>query len=420
MSERLLAVLLQQALLLSAAVVLMAALRPLLLKRLGAGSVYAAWLLVPALSLAPLLPRPAQEPLRVVLQATGSTEALAGPALPAPPPDQALIWLALWLGGAALVAATQTWRQWRLTRMGRHLPAGSSPALVGLLRPRVALPVDFEQRFSPAERELILAHEQVHRDRLDNLWNLLACALTALHWWNPLAWWAARRLRADQELACDAAVLATRPGALVDYTQALLAAHNLTHHGAPIASRWGTTHPLVERIAMLNRPLPLNRRKALLLTFGVTAVSSLAYAAASPAPAGTRYIELQLLVERSLVRAGSTDSLKTGIQTRLIGRDGERMKLRLDAIPADQPDWTTEVLWIELQPQINKEANAVLIKTQIRRGDPGVELGHPSVMSAWGTKARIEIGRPEPGEKLVLELTPTELPADYQPPKNIF
>ncbi|PTT89225.1 hypothetical protein DBR42_08280, partial [Pelomonas sp. HMWF004] len=252
MSERLLSVLLQQAALLSAGIILLATLRPLLLKRLGAGGVYTAWVLVPALLLTPLLPRPPQEPLRVVLQAVRNSEAVAAPALPAPPPDQPVIWLALWLGGAALVAATAAWRQWRLARLGERLPAGSSPALVGLFKPRVALPVDFEQRFSPAERELILAHEQVHRDRLDNLWNLLACALTALHWWNPLAWLAARRLRADQELACDAAVLATRPDALADYTRALLSAHDLHHLGAPLASRWGTTHPLVERIAMLN------------------------------------------------------------------------------------------------------------------------------------------------------------------------
>ena len=142
MSERLLVVLLQQALLLSAGVAVMALARPLLMKRLGASSVYAAWLLVPALLLTPLLPRPAQEPLRVVLQATGTSEAMAGPALRAPSPDEATFWLTLWLGGAIVLTATQIGRQWRLARLGRNLPAGSSPALVGLLRPRVALPVD--------------------------------------------------------------------------------------------------------------------------------------------------------------------------------------------------------------------------------------------------------------------------------------
>ncbi|WP_457323182.1 M56 family metallopeptidase [Roseateles sp. P5_E11] len=413
MSERLLVVLLQQALLLSVGVMLIAALRPLLLRRLGAGSAYAAWLLVPALLLTLLLPRPAQEPLRVVLQATGSAQTLAAPALPAPPPDHAAAWLALWLGGASLFAATQFWRQWRLTRLGQQLPAGSSPALVGLLRPRVALPVDFEQRFSPAERELILAHEQVHRDRLDNLWNLLACALTALHWWNPLAWWAARRMQADQELACDAAVLAARPGALADYTRALLAAHDLTPHGAPLASRWGSSHPLVERIAMLHRPLPLNRRRALLLAAGVAAVSTLAYAAESPPlAAGAGFIELQLKVERS--QGGD----KSTVEARVIGRDGERVMLRLEAMAGDEPGWVKEPLSITLWPK--KAGDSALIKTHISHGEPGVELGHPSVMSAWGQKARIEMTRAGSDEKFALELTPTALPANFQPPKNTF
>ncbi|MFG6486952.1 M56 family metallopeptidase [Roseateles sp. BYS78W] len=416
MSERLLAVLLQQALLLSVGVVLVATLRPLLLKRLGAGSVYAAWLIVPALLATPALPRPAQEPLRVVLQASGTAETVAVPSLPAPPPDRAVVWLALWLAGSALVAATQARRQRRLARLGAQLPAGSSPALVGLLRPRVALPADFEQRFSPTERELILAHEQVHRDRLDNLWNLLACVLTALHWWNPLAWWAACRLRADQELACDAAVLAARPGALADYTRALLAAHDLTHHGAPLASRWGTTHPLVERIAMLNRPRPLNRRRALLLAAGVTAVSTLAYAAESPPPAaaGAGYIEMQLKVERS------QGSSKSTIEARVVGRDGERVTVLLKGIglPGDEPDWTKEPLSITLWPK--KAGDSAAIRTQISHGEPAIELGHPGFMSAWGQKARIEITRPDSDEKFALELTPTALPADFQPPKNTF
>jgi hypothetical protein len=281
-----------------------------------------------------------------------------------------------------------------------------------LLRPRVALPADFEQRFPPAQRMLILAHEQVHRERHDNLWNLLACALAALHWWNPLAWWAARRFRADQELACDAAVLAVRPGAQADYTLALLAAHDLDHLGAPLASRWCTTHPLIERIAMLKQPSPLNRRRTWLLAGVIAALSTLAYAAEAPGPTGARFIEVQLVVERT----GGGE--KTRIQTRLVGRDGERMKVRFDAIGDGTANWTTEPLWINLQPQ--RRGEAVLIRTELQSGTPAVEIGSPSVMSAWGIKARIELSRPQSDEKLALELTPTLAPVDFQPPKNAF
>lgn len=326
MTERVLAMLLQDALLLSVGVLLVAALRPLLLKRLGAGSAYAAWLLVPALLLTPALPRPTQEPLRVVIQATGTAAtapAAFTAALPTPLPGQTAPWLALWLAGAVLVAAVQAWRQWRLARQGPQLPAGSSPALVGLLRPRVALPVDFEQRFSSGERELILAHEQVHRARGDNAWNLLACALTAIHWWNPLAWWARRRMQADQELACDAAVLAGRPDALPDYTRALLAAHDLDTHGAPLASRWGSTHPLVERIEMLNRSQPLNRRRMAALGAALLLIAGVAYGvqAETPAPAAAAPT-IELDVEMLLVPQDGSAPSPLGKTSRLLTEAG--------------------------------------------------------------------------------------------------
>jgi beta-lactamase regulating signal transducer with metallopeptidase domain len=407
MSERLLSLWLQQALLLSVGVLLIAALRPLLLRRLGASSVYAAWLLVPTLLATPLLPQPTQEPLRVVLQATGASQTLAAPALPAPPPDQALIWLALWLGGTAFVAATQTWRQWRLTSLGPSLPAGSSPALVGLLRPRVALPVDFEQRFPPAERELILAHEQVHRERLDNLWNLLACALTALHWWNPLAWWAARRLQADQELACDAAVLATRPDALADYTRALLAAHDLTPHGAPLASRWGSAHPLVERIAMLTRSHRVSRGSGVALAAGLLALAGIAYAAQGDAqpPAEAPMVELKLDMSYRTGNADASDTqtTKTTVRVQL----GERAVLILNGRP-DAP--TPEQIAVAIVAR-DLGDNKIDLRTEVSKGGLSNVVSRPRLITRNGAKALIERGRDDPvtSEHLSLSITPTLL-----------
>ncbi|RZJ07015.1 MAG: hypothetical protein EOP39_17545 [Rubrivivax sp.] len=348
MSEQLLAMLSQQAVLLSVGVMTLAVLRPLLLRRLGAGSAYAAWLLVPAILLTPLLPRPAQEPLHVVMQVAGTAETATIPAVPVPPLDQTSMWLALWLVGASLVAATQAWQQWRLARQGLQLPAGSSPALVGLLRPVVALPIDFEQRFSAAERALILAHENVHRARGDNAWNLLACALRALHWWNPLVWWAMQRLRADQELACDAAVLVRRPDALADYKRALLAAHNLTPHGAPLASRWGTAHPLVERIEMLNHLTPMNRRRAGAMTLLLASAAGLAYAAQTPQlappPASGDAVRLTLLL---IVQEGSNVRRSSKV---VVGKVGQRMRVEVD-IPTKASGFSFDVTTISLDDE---------------------------------------------------------------------
>lgn len=85
-------------------------------------------------------------------------------------------------------------------------PAVSTPLSVGLFRRsvRVVLP---PRDYTPEELALIFRHELVHIGRED-AWNkffLVFC--TALCWFNPLMWTAARKSSEDLELSCDETVL---------------------------------------------------------------------------------------------------------------------------------------------------------------------------------------------------------------------
>jgi beta-lactamase regulating signal transducer with metallopeptidase domain len=147
--------------------------------------------------------------------------------LPAPMQVETIHWQALllgiWLGGALL------WFGWQMLRYHgflRHAlrssvlltkecgtdvlltPQVDGPVAAGVTTRRIFLPADFMTRYTPAERRLALLHEGAHHDRRDILANLVALVVLALHWWNPLAHRAYRAFRADQELACDATVLA--------------------------------------------------------------------------------------------------------------------------------------------------------------------------------------------------------------------
>ena len=86
-------------------------------------------------------------------------------------------------------------------------PPDVGPALVGALRPRLLLPAEVTDGLSPAELRLVILHELAHLRRLDIPVNWLVSLLLALHWFNPLMWLVARRMRADRELACDEAVM---------------------------------------------------------------------------------------------------------------------------------------------------------------------------------------------------------------------
>ena len=80
-----------------------------------------------------------------------------------------------------------------------------APAVFGLVRPAILLPVDLE--VDSASLRLVLLHELAHLRRRDLWVQVVASLVVAMHWFNPLAWWASRRLRAEAELAADACVL---------------------------------------------------------------------------------------------------------------------------------------------------------------------------------------------------------------------
>lgn len=79
----------------------------------------------------------------------------------------------------------------------------SSPALTGLLRPRILLPEGVEEE----RRAFALAHEAMHARRRDLWRKALLLWVCALHWFNPLVWLLRRAAERDMEIACDAALL---------------------------------------------------------------------------------------------------------------------------------------------------------------------------------------------------------------------
>lgn len=80
-----------------------------------------------------------------------------------------------------------------------------SPLLMGVFRPKIIFPPGLDPD-SP-EGAMILAHENVHRRRLDNLWRTIAVGIVCLHWFNPLVWVMLKAYFNDMELSCDESVI---------------------------------------------------------------------------------------------------------------------------------------------------------------------------------------------------------------------
>lgn len=78
-----------------------------------------------------------------------------------------------------------------------------SPAVYGIIKPRIILPVSYKDK----DIELIILHEKMHIRRADNLWRMLAFLIAAAHWFNPICWVLLKLFLADLELSCDECVL---------------------------------------------------------------------------------------------------------------------------------------------------------------------------------------------------------------------
>lgn len=82
-----------------------------------------------------------------------------------------------------------------------------SPITVGWLKPAVILPQNIEQQLAQSTLKFVLLHELGHIKRQDIFLNWLACLINIVHWFNPVVWFACKRMRMDMEIACDALVL---------------------------------------------------------------------------------------------------------------------------------------------------------------------------------------------------------------------
>ncbi|MCL1137929.1 M56 family metallopeptidase [Shewanella pneumatophori] len=171
----------------------------------------------------------------------------------------------VWLGGIAIMlmllvlqlvsikalARSATKVSNPFSRLATYVhPKVQSPMLIGIVNPKIILPVNFNQ-LNAQEQQAIISHEQYHHQRGDLQCNLLAYGVLCLFWFNPICWLAYRRFRDDQELACDAYVTQSlNKQQKISYSQVLLAYSQQAQHGL-LHTHYGNKNILKERIMQM-------------------------------------------------------------------------------------------------------------------------------------------------------------------------
>ncbi len=412
MGNDLISPLLRVALVTSAAVALLLLVRKPLRRQFGAALAYVAWLIVPLVAAAALLPVQAR-PQLLFVQAPYAVQALVQQATPAALPAQANYLAIVWAAGTLasllwLIVAHQTFlrRAGPLTLKGAiHVSAAAvGPASVGLLRPMIVVPHDFAERYTPAEQVLIVAHERVHIARRDAIANLAAALFQCLFWFNPLVHLDARAMRQDQELACDAAVMRRHSGQRRIYAEALLKSHTgPSSIGAGIHCHWQSPHPTKERIMQLQHTTPGKVRRtagrivlALLAagTFGAT----LSVHAGQAQAAGAYSIAL-------FVKAGSNTEAPFRIEADAFGKRDDEFAVPRVVAETGKPFSVASEGWrAEVTVRPGTAKNNVWLATRLFKDKQLVAT--PTLLARHGEQATVKVGEGANAFTLAMTVTP--------------
>jgi beta-lactamase regulating signal transducer with metallopeptidase domain/biopolymer transport protein ExbD len=338
MSTELLSTLLAANIAASAAIVLVMLIRKPVRQMIGARLSYWLWLIPVLAGLATLLPArdagtvpsPAA-PIQPIAEATVQfATAWTAPQAASPAQagfDLALLIACLWAGGVFCSLALMLLQQQRTLRALKLTPGNPKaannfgPAVVGVLKPLLVVPADFEQRFSPSERALVLAHEDVHLAAGHTRINAVLVVLTSLNWFNPLVHLAAKLARDDQELACDATVLERFPRQRGVYAEALLKTQ-ISATPLPLGCTWPSRSSsfFKERLTMLANKTPSRARRMAGAGFVALALLGAGFAAWAQKPPVPAFTGAKVNVDKDggitwEGKAVDLDALKAQVKT---------------------------------------------------------------------------------------------------------
>ena len=242
----------------------------------------------------------------------------------------------------------------------------SSPLAWSFGRGTILVPSCFDQ-WPANEQEAALRHEAAHLDRADSQALLVAELVKAAYWLNPLIWYAAYRLRVEQERSADDAAITSGIPAM-DYATQLVAIAR-TGSGAPLFAAANSPGMLTQRIRKILDP---RRRRTVRSRRMLLAASVCVLAAIIPLAA--------MQAEGKIYK---------------IGADVTAPKL----IEKIEPSYTQEARDAKIEGgvvlSIVIEADGSVSNIVVKRGlDPGLDANAIEALTKWRFKPAEREGKP--------------------------
>ena len=368
----------------------------------GANIAYQIWAIFPLVLLAQLLPnKTIVEKLPVVAQPLVQFMQINAPTIHASEERIPLLITLVWLAGC-LLAISWFWRQHLdfIHMLGNVTPFDGvyhaenddvGPALLGLWSAKIIVPADFSLRYTQDEKDLIIAHEKKHLARGDPYANMLCALAQCLLWFNPLIHLAANRFRADQELACDAAVIAQHPALRRTYAEAILKTQTSMPRTA-IGCHLQSHQPLKERIMQLQKSIP-NRTTQFIGTASLSVLLVLGtYGAWAASPTSVQETPKSSATGQAARANSSTKKYQVKANVVL---DGINTSFRTVSNEAAQADISIDgksakwgISYIVRSKKNKKGGDSVILDVTVTKN--GEQVSHPKIITSLNMPATFE------------------------------
>lgn len=280
-------------------------------------------------------------------------------------------------------------------------PLVASPALCGLIGPRLLFPPSLVEKLSPDELRLVVLHELGHLRRHD-LWSQAVLQVAVIvHWFNPVVWLAVRLARLDCELACDEFVLKREPvGKTDDYGRTLLKVLGAVRGETRLPATLGiveSKRQFLTRITMITDYRPPTVRRTftgavLLAVFAVVGYTEEAKQtpALSPAEiaAQPRETRMQMMQERASAERATRERQFLALA------DAGKIVLRAIGAPGGVP---VAVIDVDGEPKVVAE-------------DSGLVAGRVTIIDGANGRVTVSVGKSGSREFLLINPRPVKFP----------
>ena len=296
------------------------------------------------------------------------------PVVTASRPGIALVLVALWAAGVAVVVVRLVVGTLRVRRLSREATvlgdgewiaerdaaarrldlsrevalkesAGVSVAITSGWRRPFLLVGRIARHWAVERRRIVLLHELAHVKRADWPALVLAELAAAVYWFHPLAIWLVGRVRREAEQACDELVIATGTKPSVYAGHLLGIFRSVGEAPAPAAAALAMVRPshFESRLrAILEPRSPIGRADgtsgslalAGLLTFSVGALLLVPCNAARPLAGMSRLTPAAASGKKSCPHSAAGAAAKTVAETRTETRTTERVATMTETVPA--------------------------------------------------------------------------------------